>query len=290
MTATALAPAVPTRAKRRRFSSGELLLIGFLLINAFGVIVPLFIAVISAFKTTAEIFTDPFGLPGQWSFSNFQEVWRSGRFDLYFRNSLIVTGLAEILILTSSAMAGYALGRFKFRLNNPIYTIFLMGLMIPAKLLLVPLFIQMKAMGLLNSLPGLALVYAAGGIPAGVFIMTSFFRALPNELEEAARIDGASEGLTFWRVMLPLVRPQLAIVAVYTAIPIWNDFLLPIVFLQDPGLKTVPQGLSVFFGEFSSNYGALFAGLTLAALPLVVLYLVLSEQFIKGLTAGAVKG
>ena len=153
-----------------------------------------------------------------------------------------------------------------------------------------PLFLQLKQMNLLDSLWGLILVYAAGGIPAGVFIMTGFFRALPDALEAAARIDGANDWTIFWRIMLPLVRPPLVIVAIYTAIPIWNDFLLPIVFISSPNLKTVPQGLSVFFGEHAVNMGALFAGLTISALPLVALYLLLSEQFIKGLTAGAVKG
>ena len=162
--------------------------------------------------------------------------------------------------------------------------------MFPAKLVLVPLFIQLKSMGLINSHLGLILVYAAGGIPAAVFILTGFFRALPSDLDNAARIDGASEFQVFWRVMLPLVRPQLAIVAIYTAIPIWNDFLLPLAFLQSPELKTVPQGLTVFFGEHATDYGPLFAGLSMAALPLILLYIVLSEQFIKGLTAGATKG
>ena len=233
---------------------------------------------------------DPFGLPEVWSLSNFVEVWHSGNFDVYFRNSIIVVVGAEAIILTLSAMAGYALGRYRFRLNGALYTLVLIGLMVPAKLLLVPLFIQLKNMGLLDSLWGLILVYAAGGVPAGVFIMTGFFRALPSALESAARIDGANDWTIFRRIMLPLVRPQLAIVAIYTAIPIWNDFLLPIVFISSPNLKTVPQGLSVFFGEHAVNMGALFAGLTISALPLVIVYLFLSEQFIKGLTAGAVKG
>ena len=180
--------------------------------------------------------------------------------------------------------------RFRYWHNNLLYVLFLIGPKIPPKQLLVPLFVQLKQMGLLNSHLGLILVYAAGGIPAAVFILTGFFRSLPSDLEGAARIDGASEWQVFSRVMLPLVRPQLAIVAIYTAIPIWNDFLLPLAFLQNPTLKTVPQGLSVFFGEFATDYGPLFAGLTLAALPLIIVYLLLSEQFIKGLTAGATKG
>lgn len=268
----------------------SLLLTGLLVFNALAVIIPLSVALISAFKTTGEIMASPFSLPATWAFDNFVKVWSAGRFDRYILNSIIVTLGAEIIILATSAMAGYALGRFRFRFNGLIYTLILMGLMVPAKLLLVPLFIQLKAMGLLNSQFGLILVYAAGGIPAGVFIMTGFFRALPDALEGAARIDGAGEWTIFWRIMLPLVRPQLAIVAIYTAIPIWNDFLFPMVFLSSPTLKTIPQGLSVFFGEHAVDMGALFAGLTLAALPLVLTYLLLSEQFIKGLTAGAVKG
>lgn len=274
----------------RRLGPSGIFLFGLLILNALGVILPLLLMLISAIKPTPEIFASPFALPQTWSLNNFARVWESGRFDLYFRNSMLITVGAEILILAFSAMAGYALGRFKFRFNDAIYVFFLAGLMFPAKLVLVPLFVQLKEMGLINSHFGLILVYAAGGIPAAVFILTGFFRALPSDLDNAARIDGASEWQVFWKVMLPLVRPQLAIVAIYTAIPIWNDFLLPLVFLQDPTLKTVPQGLTVFFGEYATDYGPLFAGLTLAAMPLILLYLLLSEQFIKGLTAGATKG
>jgi len=275
---------------RTRFTPLATAMMLLLVLNTFAVLAPLALALLSAFKSTGEIMASPFGLPATWSLDNFADVWAAGSFDLYFRNSLIVTFGSEVLILSFSAMAGYALGRFRFRGNETLFMLFLIGLMVPAKLLLVPLFIQLKAMGLLDSLTGLILVYAASGIPAGVFIMTGFFRALPGALDSAARIDGASEWTIFSRIMLPLVRPQLAIVAIYTAIPIWNDFLLPIVFISSPELKTIPQGLSVFFGEHAVNMGALFAGLSLAALPLIVVYLLLSEQFIKGLTAGAVKG
>lgn len=279
-----------TSAVLKKHTPLTVLLMGLLILNTIGVVAPLLVALVSSFKSTAEIMNEPFGLPQSWSLTNFAKVLGEGNFDIYFRNSVLVTLGSEAVILSLSAMAGYALGRYRFRLNAALYTLILMGLMIPAKLLLVPLFLQLKQMDLLDSLWGLILVYAAGGIPAGVFIMTGFFRALPNALEAAARIDGASEWTIFHRIMLPLVRPQLAIVAIYTAIPIWNDFLLPIVFISSPNLKTVPQGLSVFFGEHAVNMGALFAGLTISALPLVALYLVLSEQFIKGLTAGAVKG
>ena len=274
----------------KKYTPFTVLLLGLLMINTVTVVVPMLLAVVSSFKSTAEIMNEPFGLPETLSLANFAQVLGEGNFGIYFRNSVLVTAGSEAIILSLSAMAGYALGRYKFRLNGLLYTLILMGLMIPAKLLLVPLFLQLMQMNLLDSLWGLILVYAAGGIPAGVFIMTGFFRALPDALEAAARIDGANDWVIFYRIMLPLVRPPLVIVAIYTAIPIWNDFLLPIVFISSPNLKTVPQGLSVFFGEHAVNMGALFAGLTISALPLVALYLVLSEQFIKGLTAGAVKG
>lgn len=276
--------------RRRRLTPLEIMLLGALVLNMLLVLIPLLLGFISSFKTTREIFASPFAPPSGINLDNYAKVFASGRFDVYFRNSVLVTAGSLALILVLGAMAGYAIGRYRFRWNNAVYVFFLAGLIFPAKLALVPLFIQLRDMGLLNSHFGLILVYAAGAIPAAVFIMTGFFRALPADLDSAARIDGASEWQVFWRVMLPLVRPQLSIVAIYTAIPIWNDFLLPLVFLKSSGLRTVPQGLSVFFGEFSIDWGPLFAGLTIAALPVVILYLILSEQFIKGLTAGAVKG
>jgi raffinose/stachyose/melibiose transport system permease protein len=276
--------------RRHRLTPLEIMLMGALVLNMLLVLIPLLLGFISSFKTTREIFASPFAPPAGFNLENYAKVFASGRFDVYFRNSVLVTTGSLVLILVLGAMAGYAIGRYRFRWNNAVYVFFLAGLIFPAKLALVPLFIQLRDMGLLNSHLGLILVYAAGAIPAAVFIMTGFFRALPADLDSAARIDGASEWQVFWRVMLPLVRPQLSIVAIYTAIPIWNDFLLPLVFLKSSGLRTVPQGLSVFFGEFSIDWGPLFAGLTIAALPVVMLYLILSEQFIRGLTAGAVKG
>ena len=275
--------------RRRAGSSWAPLVQLLLVLNALWVLGPLVIVVFSAFKSTREIFAAPFWPPMSPSLDNLATVWAAGRFDLYLRNSVVVTLGALALILGTGATAAYALGRYRFRLNDPIYLFFLCGLLIPAKLAIIPLFVLLKTLGLLDSHPGLILVYAAGGLPAAVFILTGFFRALPADLDNAARIDGAGEFQVFWRVMLPLVRPALAIVAIYSAIPIWNDFFLPLVLIQTPELKTVTQGLSVFFGQHQTNWGALFAGLLLAALPIVVLYLALSEQFIKGLTAGATK-
>ena len=263
----------------------QLLLIG----NTMLILYPMVMMGLSAFKSTREIFRNPFGLPEVWSLANFVRVWEQTNFPLYFRNSLVVTAGAVALILLLGVMASYALARYEFRGNELLYLFFLSGLMLPLKLAVIPLFIQLKAMGLTNSHLGLMCIYAAEGLPSAVFILTGFLRTLPRELENAARIDGASELQILWSVMLPLIRPALVIVAIYNLVPVWNDFFFPLVFLQRESLKTLPLGLTVFMGQYSTDWAVLYAGLTIAALPVIALYVILSRQFIAGLTAGAIK-
>jgi raffinose/stachyose/melibiose transport system permease protein len=261
-----------------------------LVINAVMILIPVMFLFNSSLRQTTEFALTPFKLATDPEWSNFTSVWQDGEFAVYLKNSLIVTGGSLVLILLCALGAGFVLGRYDFKGHSLIMAFVLSGMLVPAKLAILPLFIQLKWMNLLDSHLGLILVYTAGALPAAIFIMSGFFRSLPVDLDNAARIDGASEFQLLRRVLTPLVRPGLAIVAIYSAIPIWNDFFLPLVFLQDPEKKTIMQGLTIFFGQYSSQWGVLFAGLTMAALPLIVLYLVLSEQFIKGLTAGAVKG
>jgi len=261
-----------------------------LLANAVLVLAPMALMGLSAFKSTREIFQNPFGIPTVWRFENFARVWVEARFALYFRNSVVVTLASIVVILVFGAMAGYALGRFRFSGNDLLYLYFLSGLMLPIRLGIIPLFILMRNLNLLDTHWALILTYAASGLPSAVFILTGFFRALPTDLDSAARIDGAGEWLIFRRVMLPLVRPALVIVAIYNLIPIWNDFFFPLVFIQSDRLKTLPLGMTTFFGQYYTDWALLFAGLTLAAVPVILLYVMLSQHFIRGLTAGAVKG
>lgn len=261
-----------------------------LIFNAVTVLIPVFYLINSSLRETNDFARNPIKLATSPHWANFKDVWANGDFAVYLKNSLIVTGGSTALILILALGAGFVLGRYKFKGQTLIFGFILSGMLVPAKLAILPLFIQLKWLHLLDSHLGLILVYASGALPAAIFIMSGFFRSLPVDLDNAARIDGASEFQLLRRVLAPLVRPGLSIVAIYSAIPIWNDFFLPLVFLQSPEKKTIMQGLTVFFGEYSSQWGIIFAGLTLAALPLIVLYLILSEQFIKGLTAGAVKG
>lgn len=261
-----------------------------LIFNAVMVLVPVFYLINSSLRETNDFARNPIKFATSPHWANFKDVWAHGDFAIYLKNSLIVTGGSTVLILILALGAGFILGRYQFKGQTLIIGFILSGMLVPAKLAILPLFIQLKWMHLLDSHLGLILVYTSGALPAAIFIMSGFFRSLPADLDNAARIDGATEFQLLRQILAPLVRPGLSIVAIYSAIPIWNDFFLPLVFLQSPEKKTIMQGLTVFFGEYSSQWGIIFAGLTLAALPLIVLYLVLSEQFIKGLTAGAVKG
>lgn len=260
-----------------------------LVANTFLMLFPIVIMVFSAFKPTAEIFQHPFAIPDFTEVSNFVKVWADTSFLRYLGNSIFVTGTAIILILVLGTMGAYAIARYEFFGSSFVLLFFIAGLTLPLKLAIIPLFILMRDIGILNSPLALICIYTAMGLPSTVFIMTGFLRTLPSELEDAARMDGASELRIMWSVMLPLARPAMVIAAIHNLVPIWNDFFFPLVFIQDDAWKTLPQGLTSFMGEYVTNWGVLFAGLTLSAAPITMIYILLSRQFINGMTQGALK-
>lgn len=260
-----------------------------LVANTFLMLFPIVIMVFSAFKPTNDIFRQPFAVPDFTNLINFVAIWTETNFVRYLFNSFFVTGTAIVLILVLGTMAAYAIARYEFPGSAFVLLFFIAGLTLPLKLAIIPLFILMRDIGILNSPLALICIYVAMGLPSTVFIMTSFIRTLPSELEDAARMDGASELLIMWKVMLPLARPAMVIAAIHNLVPIWNDFFFPLVFIQEDDWKTLPQGLTSFMGEYTTNWGVLFAGLTLSAAPITLLYIVLSKQFINGMTQGALK-
>lgn len=270
-------------------TAGRLMIHAVLWLNTAIMLYPILVMFLSGFKSNAEIYGSPFALPASLSLKNFATIWTETRFPRYLANSLFITATSVGLIVAFATLAAYAIARYRFRGNELVYLFFLSGLVVPLKLAIIPLFIQLKALGLIDSRAGIILVYTAMGLPAAIFIMTGFLRTLPSELEDQARIDGAGEARIMWSIMLPLARPAMVIAAIHNAVPIWNDFFFPLVFLQDPAIKTLPQGLTVFMGEYNTEWGVLFAGLTMAALPITLVYIVLARQFIAGLTHGAVK-
>ena len=259
-----------------------------LLLSAYAVVAvgPLLFMLLQSFRPSREIFDDPLGMPTELYLGNYSEAWREAKFATYFTNSVLVVVAAVALCTLVSAMAAYALARYDFRGNGVLTAYFIAGLTLPIELAVVPIFYLLGSFGMVDSRFGLMLVYAATGVPFSVFILAAFFRGLPRDLEEAARLDGAGEFRIFLRVMLPLVKPALATVAIFQFVQLWNDFFFPLILLRSTDKYTLPVGLTNFFGEYQTNWGAVFAGLVITTLPLVVLFLFLTRQIVSGLVAG----
>jgi ABC-type glycerol-3-phosphate transport system permease component len=253
-------------------------------------LIPFLWVITSAFKDNSEIFGSMSLFPERWQWSNFREVWTSGRFDVYFRNNLIVALATTVLSVAVAAPAGYAFAKTSLRHVPGLFYLYLFGITLPIEAIVVPLFYQVKSIGLVDNLWGLILAMVGVGVPFGVYLMRSFFRDIPEELAEAARLDGASEWETFIRIMLPMAKPGLLALGVFSFLGAWNEFFLSILILISDNKRTIPLGLVRFQQENMSDYGALFAAITLAIIPSILIYVVLQRSFISGLAAGATKG
>lgn len=250
---------------------------------------PLLNMLISSFKTSREIFKTPYALPEKWLFSNYAEVWGKGGFGRYFFNSIYVTSISIGIVLLLGSMAAFGICRYDYKLSTFIYLAFLAGIMLPLKAAIIPLFILIKTLGLMDNPLALILIFTAMSMPSTVFILTGFMKTIPHDLEDSGRIDGANEWMVYRQIIMPLTAPSIALVTIYNAVPVWNDFFFPLVFIQSNKLKTLPLGMSVFFGQYQISWHLLFASLSIAILPMLILYLFLSKYFIKGMTAGALK-
>lgn len=264
------------------------LLLGFYTLVA---TLPVLLVVMNSFKTRRAIFNAPLmpPLPDTASLAGYRTVAAQGDFLLYFWNSFVVTGSTLVFVLLFGAMAAFALSEYRFRLNTALGLFLALGIMVPIRLGTVAILEIMVAGGLVNTLTALVLVYTAQGLPLAVFILTEFMRGVSDDLKNAGRIDGLSEYRVFFRLVLPLVRPALATVAVFTMIPIWNDLWFPLILAPGEATKTVTLGAQLFLGQYVTNWEAVLAALSLAILPILALYLVFSRQLIRGITAGAVK-
>ena len=264
----------------------------YLLLTAWSLVVlfPIWTLIVNSFKPQKEIFADPFGLPQHFTTAGYQAAWSSGRFDLYFFNTIYVTVISLVLILFIGSMAAYALVKWKSWATKFLYIFFIAGIMIPIRLGTIDLVRLIKSLNLQDTLWSLIPVYIAMGMPIATFVLTAFIRTLPNEMFDAAKVDGASEWHIYTSLVLPLMRPALATVAIFNMIKIWNDFWFPLVFIRAEQSRTVALGVSLLFGQYRTDWNRALSVLSLAAVPILVLYVILSREFIKGLTAGAVKG
>jgi raffinose/stachyose/melibiose transport system permease protein len=284
---TALTALTDKRAKRVGARAAvHAVLIGYSLL-ALG---PALLVVANSFKERSQIFDSPFSLPtpSTWDTSGYTTVFDEASFFSYFRNSLVVTLLSVLGVLVASSLAAHALSEFDFRGRGVLRIYLLAGIMVPIRLATVGLVEMFGSLQMINTLWALILVYIAMGIPLGVFILSQFFEQVPTELKQAARVDGAGE----WRVFgltLPLVRPGLGAVAVFTMLPVFNDLWFPLVLAPGESTRTVTLGAQQFLGQFETNWNAMLAALSLAIVPVLVLYVLFSRQFLRGLTEGAIK-
>jgi raffinose/stachyose/melibiose transport system permease protein len=264
----------------------------YLALTVWSVIVlfPIWTLIVNSLKPQKEIFRDPFGLPKHFTTAGYEAAWSTGRFDLYFFNTIYVTVISLTLILFLGSMAAYALAKWKSPASKFLYIFFIAGLMIPIRLGTLDLVRLIKFLGLQDTLWSLIPVYVAMGMPIATFVLTAFIKNLPGEMFEAAKIDGASEWRIYTQIVIPLMRPALATVAIFNMIKIWNDFWFPLVFIRAEEARTVALGVSLLFGQYRTDWTRALSTLSLAAIPILILYVLLSREFIKGLTAGAVKG
>jgi raffinose/stachyose/melibiose transport system permease protein len=231
----------------------------------------------------------PFNLPAVWRWQNYVSAWQRADFATYFKNSILVTAVSIASILLVSSMAAYVIARFDFKFKRSIYLYMLAGLALPTRLAIIPIFLIMRNLHLLDKLSGLVIVYTAGGIAFSVFLLVNFFKKLPHDIEDSAQIDGAGPFRIYWQIDLPLLKPALVTVAMFNFIDVWNDFFFPLILLSSKVKKTIPLGLQAFFGEYTIEWDILFAALNISVLPVLILFLILSKQFIAGMTEGALK-
>ncbi|WP_413374990.1 carbohydrate ABC transporter permease [Alkalihalobacillus sp. 1P02AB] len=273
---------------KKRVSGQKAIVISLSVLLLF-MITPIIYAVLASFKTNMEIFSSPFALPKTWSFDNIISAWNVGNFQQYFLNSAFVTIGGMVLVALVACPAGYAFAQLSFRGNNLVFYLILLGMALPVQAIIIPIFYHLRSMGLVDTLTGLTLVSAGLALPFSIFLMRNTFRDVPKELRESSMIDGAGEWRTYWKIMLPLAKPGLVALLIFTFMNIWNDFLLPLVLLMSQENYTISLGLYSFQGEMATNYALIFGGTVISMIPSIIIYLIFQRSFVDGMSSGASK-
>lgn len=286
MMARILADGRTLQARPRPLRLGRMA--GYALLAAFTVVQlgPVVLMFMNSLKSDLQVLKHPIGFPKEMLFSNYAEIWERANFSRYMLNSVIVTVCAVAVLLIVASMLAFYLARFDFPWNKVLLVVFLIGLMVPLRLAVIPIFSMMRELNLLDSLGGLTLVHVAERLSFSVFVLYGFALSVPREIEEAALVDGAGWRTIYLRVFLPLMRPAIGTVAIVSAVSIWNEFFFPLVLIRSEEKRTLPLGLATVMAEFRTEWSLLFAGLTIAAVPIIVLFVLMARQFIDGMTEG----
>lgn len=252
--------------------------------------VPIYLIVINSFKTYGDIFTKPMKFPFHPILDNFINVWKQTNFVRYFFNTVISTTVGLVVVVAVSSLASYKLSRTKTRLSKFLFFYFTVSMLLPFEVIMLPLVMQLKNWHMLNNLPALGLVQASTSIAFSIFLYHGFIKTIPSQLDEAARIDGCGEFRLFIRIILPLMKPITSTVVILNLLNYWNSFLMPLLVLTDESVKTLPLFAYSFLGQYSSNYDLQLPAVILTGLPLVIFYLFMQKNIVKGLAASSVKG
>ncbi len=286
-------PLSPMTSRRRAAATrfwGRAALYAFLLLCLVVTAYPLVWLFYSSFKPQKEIFENAFALPRALNVTNFVHIWSSSSFPRYYLNSMLVSFVSVVGVLAFSTTAGYVFARIHFKGRNAIFYFLVLGMMVPFQVTLVPNFVLLRSVNLLDSYAAMILPYIAFQLPVSVFIMRGFFHELPVEMEDAACIDGCGKKQIFFRVMLPLSKPAVSTIVIYNFFAVWNELIFALTFTNSQAFRTIPVGIMDFVGQFETDYGYIFAALSSASIPLLIVYFFAQKQIIKGLTAGAIKG
>lgn len=254
------------------------------------IIIPTLVVVYGSFKGDLELMTKPLALPENWSFANYRELFSNGEIGRNFRNSSIVTLFSVLITLFISSLASFGIARVINVTGRVLFVLFSLGLAIPAATSIIGIYELFVRLNLTNTLYGLVVINVASTLPISIFILTAFFRQIPNELYESASMDGARPFRLYRSIALPLSRPSMAAVAIFLFVITWNDLLYPLLLITQADLKTLPLALLDYRGEYAINFSMIFTAVMVASLPMVVMYLSMQKTFVSGLTAGAVKG
>jgi raffinose/stachyose/melibiose transport system permease protein len=257
---------------------------------ALSILVPVLYAVLGGFRDTGQIGADPIGLPSPWVFSNYGEILGSGTFWRQVTNSVLIAVVSTLLTVPLAALAAFVFARFFFPGREVLYAVFTLGLLFPVAVAILPIFIMVRNLGLLDHPLGVALPQAAFGLPLTIVILRPFFASFPNELQDAAAIDGCGPFRFFWRILLPLSRPVLATVSVLALVGSWNGFLLPLVVLTEADNWTLPLGVTNYSTHFTADTARILAFTTLSMVPALVFYAFAERHLVRGLTGVAIKG
>jgi len=273
----------------RLSKSAKITLFIILFVYFLVVATPFGVLFLNSFKSMREIYLKPFAITDSFSLDNYIQAWEKAELGSAYINSVIVSITSIGGILFFSSMLAFMISRYRFKFRRLIYIYIITGLALPARLAVIPIYVTLNQLNLIDTRIGLIMVYIATGTAFATFIIKGFMDSIPIEIEESARMDGATPWIIYWKIALPLTKPALVVVGLVNFVNVWNDFFFPLIILSSSSKETVPLAISVFFGEFSNQWHLIAAALSMSIIPIMLIFFVFSKNFISGITQGAIK-